>query len=144
MFAFGCLLTVGMVLIYTHMHKSPLWMLCVVMVLLQIGIFSRIISSSAMLSALPQPADRGSYMSVSSSLQQVAAASHPWSPDSSWWKRRAASWVHFDILGYVLVCTTAITLVMMSFIDRKLAGERAREAITNTIQPRSESVPVPE
>jgi hypothetical protein len=32
--------------------------------------------------------------------------------------------LHFDILGYVLVVTTGITLTLMYFIDRKLHEER--------------------
>ena len=32
--------------------------------------------------------------------------------------------LHFDILGYVLVCTTAITLTFMYFIDRRIKTER--------------------
>ena len=143
-FAFGCVLTVGMVLIYTHMHKSPLWMLCVVMVLLQIGIFSRIISSSALLSALPQPADRGSYMSVSSSLQQVAGGVASVIAGFIVVEAPSGELVHFDVLGYVLVCTTAITLVMMYFIDRKMTGERAKGAIPAGAIPAPEPVPVPE
>jgi MFS family permease len=133
-----------MVLIYTHMHKSPLWMLCVVMVLLQIGIFSRIISSSALLSALPQPADRGSYMSVSSSLQQVAGGVASVIAGFIVVEAPSGELVHFDVLGYVLVCTTAITLVMMYFIDRKMAGEHAKGAIPAGPIPAPEPVPVPE
>jgi predicted MFS family arabinose efflux permease len=143
-FAFGCFLTVGMVLIYTHMHRSPLWMLCVVMVLLQIGIFSRIISSSAMLSALPQPADRGSYMSISSSLQQVAGGVASVIAGFIVVEAPSGELVHFDILGYVLVCTTAITLVMMYFINRRMEDERAGDAIPTPSIPTPESVPLPE
>jgi predicted MFS family arabinose efflux permease len=140
-FAFGCVLTVGMVLIYTHMHKSPLWMLCVVMVLLQIGIFSRIISSSALLSALPQPADRGSFMSVSSSLQQVAGGVASVIAGLIVVEAPTGELVHFDILGYVLVCTTAITLVLMYFLERKIEGDRAGAGIPAPSIPPPEPVP---
>jgi hypothetical protein len=119
-------------------------MLCVVMVLLQIGIFSRIISSSAMLSALPQPADRGSYMSVSSSLQQVAGGIASVIAGFIVVEAPSGELLHFDILGYVLVCTTAITFVMMYFIDRKMAGERARNAIPAPSIPAPEPLPLPE
>jgi MFS family permease len=124
-FAFGCMLTIVMVLIYTHMHTSPLWMLCVVMVLLQIGIFSRIISASALMSALPAPADRGSYMSVSSSLQQVAGGVASVIAGFIVVEAPSGELLHFDVLGYVLVCTTAITLTFMYFIDRRINAERA-------------------
>jgi predicted MFS family arabinose efflux permease len=143
-FAFGCILTVVMVLIYTHMHTSPLWWLCVVMVLLQIGIFSRIISASALMSALPQPADRGSYMSVSSSLQQVAGGIASVIAGLIVVEAPSGELLHFDILGYVLVCTTAITLTLMYFIDRKLRGEPTSANDPASSMSTPEPVPLPE
>jgi predicted MFS family arabinose efflux permease len=143
-FAFGCALTVVMVLIYTHMHASPLWMLCVVMVLLQIGIFSRIISASALMSALPAPADRGSYMSVSSSLQQVAGGVASVIAGLIVSQAPNGELLHFDILGYVLVCTTAITLTLMYFIDGKIKAERDSADVRAPSAPAPEALPVAE
>jgi predicted MFS family arabinose efflux permease len=127
-FAFGCALTVVMVLIYTHLHTTPLWMLCVVMVLLQVGIFSRMISASALMSALPSPTDRGSFMSISSSLQQVAGGVASVVSGTIVSQAPGGELLHFDILGYVLVVTTAFTLTMMYFIDRQLREERQNVA----------------
>ncbi len=122
-FAFGCALTVMMVLIYTHLHATPLWMLCIVMVALQVGIFSRIISASALMSALPRPADRGAYMSISSSLQQVAGGFASVIAGLVVVQTPGGDLQHFDTLGYVLVFTTAISLTMMYLIDRRIRGE---------------------
>jgi predicted MFS family arabinose efflux permease len=143
-FAFGCVLTVVMVLIYTHMHTSPLWMLCVVMVLLQIGIFSRIISASALMSALPAPADRGSYMSVSSSLQQVAGGVASVIAGFIVVEAPTGELLHFDVLGYVLVCTTAITLTLMYFIDGRIKAERGNVDGRESPAPTAEPAPVAE
>jgi predicted MFS family arabinose efflux permease len=127
-FAFGCALTIAMVLVYTHLGPTPLWIVTVVMVLLQIGIFSRIISSSALLSALPDPADRGAYMSISSSLQQMAGGVAALVSGLVVVERPDGTLLHFDTLGYVLVVTTLITLTMMYFIDRKLSGRQPTRA----------------
>jgi MFS family permease len=125
------LLTVGgfmlmpfivMVIIYTHLHSTPFWMLIVVMVLLQIGIFSRMISSSALMSALPKPADRGSYMSISSSLQQVSGGLAAVIAGLIVVQIPRGPLLHFDTLGYILVCTTLISLALMYLINRKIAG----------------------
>jgi hypothetical protein len=32
--------------------------------------------------------------------------------------------LHFDTLGYILVCTTLISLALMYLINRKIAGMR--------------------
>jgi predicted MFS family arabinose efflux permease len=121
-FAFGCAMTIVMVVIYTHLHSSPLWALVVVIVLLQIGIFSRMISASALMSALPRPSDRGSYMSISSSLQQVSGGVAAVVAGLIVVQTPAGPLLHFDTVGYVLVCTTLLSLAMMYLIDRKIGG----------------------
>ena len=127
-FAFGCALTILMVLIYTHLHTTPVWIVCIIMALLQIGIFSRMISASALMSALPKATDRGAYMSVSSSLQQVAGGVA--SVISGFIVKVAVdgTLLNFDILGYVLVITTTITLTLIYFINRKINAVQKAEA----------------
>jgi predicted MFS family arabinose efflux permease len=121
-FAFGCAVTIVMVIIYTHLRTSPVWLLCIVIVFLQVGIFSRIISSSALTSALPQPSDRGSYMSISSSLQQMAGGFAAVLAGLIVSQSADGKLLHFDALGYVLVGSTFITLALMYGIDRAVKG----------------------
>ncbi len=71
-FVFGAATTIPMVIIYTHLGPTPLWMLIIVQILFFIGIFSRTIPSQALISALPSPDKRGSFMAVNSSLQQLS------------------------------------------------------------------------
>jgi predicted MFS family arabinose efflux permease len=127
-FGFGCAMTIVMVLIYTHLNPIPLWQLVVVSVLLQTGIFSRMISSSAMLSAVPAPPDRGSYMSISSSLQQMAGGLAAMVAGLIVVENADGSLSHFDVLGYVLVVTTLLSLTFMYFISRNIAAQRSAAA----------------
>lgn len=121
-FAFGCAVTIVMVVIYTHLGATPLWELALVLVLLHIGIFSRMISASALMSALPKALDRGAYMSISSSLQQVSGGVAAVVAGMIVVQTPAGSLLHFDTLGYVLVGTTLLTLGMMFLIDRRIRG----------------------
>ncbi len=127
-FGFGCAMTIVMVIVYTHLHTTPFWMLIVVMVLLQIGIFSRMISSSALMSALPKPADRGSYMSISSSLQQVSGGIAAMIAGMIVVQIPGEPLLHYDTLGYILVCTTLMSLVMMYLINRTIVRMRQTTA----------------
>ena len=127
-FAFGCVLTIIMVLIYTNLHKTPFWAVCVVLVLLQISVFSRMISASALMSGLPKPADRGAYMSVSSSLQQVAGGLAAVISGLVVKETPTGELLHYDTLGYVLVLTTTITLIMMYFINLKISAVQKADA----------------
>jgi predicted MFS family arabinose efflux permease len=122
-FSFGCVITIVMVVIFTHLAITPLWVLVSVLVILQIGIFSRMISASALMSALPAPADRGAYMSISSSLQQVAGGVAAVLSGMIVIEGANGALVHFDRVGYVLVGTTLLTLSMMYFINRRIGPQ---------------------
>jgi predicted MFS family arabinose efflux permease len=131
-FSFGCGITVVMVVIFTHLAIAPLWVLVSVLVILQIGIFSRMISASALMSALPAPADRGAYMSISSSLQQVAGGLAAVLSGMIVIEGADGLLAHFDRVGYVLVGTTLLTLSMMYFINRRMGAGKpeAEPALT--------------
>ena len=121
-FLFGSTMTIVMVLIYTHLGLSPLWILVTVMTLLQIGVLSRMISSSALMSALPEPMDRGSYMSISSSLHQVSGGVAATIGGFIIVESADGRLLHFDTVGYVLVGTTLLSAVMMYHINRRITG----------------------
>jgi predicted MFS family arabinose efflux permease len=132
-FAFGCAVTIVMVVIFTHLAITPLWSLVSVLVILQVGIFSRMISASALMSALPAPADRGAYMSISSSLQQVAGGIAAVLSGMIVFEGADGVLLHFDRVGYVLVGTTLLTLSMMYLINRKIGGRAEKEPPHMTI-----------
>ncbi|MFB6459237.1 MFS transporter [Bradyrhizobium tunisiense] len=127
-FVFGCVMTVIMVLIYTHLGPVSLTTAIIVNVLMFIGIFSRMIPSQALMSAIPDSTQRGSFSAVSASLQQLsgglgsvlAGAIIAQGPDGAL--------IHFDQIGYVVVTTTMVTLVMMYFVQKAVA-ERAGKRI---------------
>jgi predicted MFS family arabinose efflux permease len=137
-FAFGCAMTIVMVVIYTHLGASPLWLLTMVLVLLQIGIFSRIISASALMSGMPRPADRGAYMSISGSLQQVSGGIAAVVAGLIVAQDPQGVLLHFDTLGYVLVCTTLVTLTLMYRIQGKII-----QANTAPLEPTSARAAAP-
>lgn len=120
-FVFGCAMTIVMVLIYTHLGHVSLVTAIIVNVLMFVGIFSRMIPSQALISAIPDPSQRGSFSAVSASLQQLsgglgsvlAAAIISQQPDGSL--------LHFERIGYVVVTTTIITLVAMYFVQKQVA-----------------------
>lgn len=60
------------IVIYTHLPVIPLWGIISFNILLFAGIMSRIIPASTITTALPDLKDRGAFMSISSSLQQIA------------------------------------------------------------------------
>jgi Na+/melibiose symporter-like transporter len=122
-------MTVVMVLIYTHLGHVSLVTAIIVNVLMFVGIFSRMIPSQALISAIPDQSQRGSFSAVSASLQQLsgglgsvlAAAIISQQPDGSL--------LHFERIGYVVVTTTIITLVAMYFVQKSVAERAGRSVV---------------
>lgn len=72
LFAMASLLMIAVVLVYTNLSIIPLWLVMIFNVLMMTVIFGRMVPSMALVSALPQMHDRGAFMSINSSLQQIA------------------------------------------------------------------------
>jgi len=127
-FLFGTAMSAVMVLIYTHLSQVTLTVAIAVNVLMFVGIFSRMIPSQALISAIPAPHQRGSFSAISASLQQLsgglgsvfAAAIIVENPDGTL--------RHFDRLGYIVVGTSIIALIAMYFVQRQVAGKAGRAA----------------
>ncbi|OFZ29841.1 MAG: MFS transporter [Bdellovibrionales bacterium RIFCSPHIGHO2_01_FULL_40_29] len=117
-FTFGTVVSMILVVIYTNMGVSPLWMVVLVNAVLFVGIFSRMIPSQALMSAIPTPDSRGAFMAISSSLQQIAGGFAAVIAGSVVSERPGGYLEHFDTLGYILVLTTTFTWVMMWFINK--------------------------
>jgi hypothetical protein len=119
-----------MVTIYTHLGITPLGVVMLVNVLLFIGVSSRMISSSALISAIPNPLDRGSYMSISASIQQFSGGIAATVAGLIVIQHPSGALERFDVLGYLLVATTLISLAMMYLISRRVEQPAALPAAT--------------
>jgi predicted MFS family arabinose efflux permease len=117
-FTFGTALTILMVLIYTHLGVTPLPLVIAVNAVLFVGIFSRMIPSQALMSAVPSPDTRGSFMSVSSSVQQLSGGIASVIAGLIVVEGPGGVLVHFELLGYVVIGASLVTLVMMREIHK--------------------------
>ncbi len=71
-FAFATLVATMIINIYAHYSATPFWIVVVTNVVMMMAIMSRFVPSSALTSAIPESKDRGAFMSINSSLQQIA------------------------------------------------------------------------
>lgn len=130
-FTFGSVVSVILVVIYTNMEVSPLWMVAAVNAILFVGIFSRMIPSQAMMSAVPTAASRGAFMAISSSLQQIAGGVAAVIAGLVVVERPGGYLEHFDTLGYILVGTTTFTWLMMYAINKSFirTAQNSKESV---------------
>ncbi len=71
-FTIATILSTILLNIYAHFSVTPFWIVLITNVLLMGAIMSRMVPAMALTSAIPQPQDRGAFMSINSSLQQIA------------------------------------------------------------------------
>ncbi len=71
-FAFGSVWAAVFIIIYTNIPVIPFWSLIILNIMMFIGIMSRMIPATALTSAIPKMKDRGAFMSINASLQQIA------------------------------------------------------------------------
>ena len=128
MFIWGTLSAAILVTILTHLSITPLWEVLVINTLMYIAVFSRMIPSQALVSGVPEMKDRGAFMSINSSVQQlgggVASAIGGWiiSQDS------AGRLVNYDILGFATLGAFGICLILMYFVNRYALQKAAAAA----------------
>lgn len=71
-FTGGSILAIILILIYTNLSPVPLWEIVVINMVLFMGIMSRMIPATTLTMSVPDIKDRGAFMSVNASLQQMA------------------------------------------------------------------------
>ena len=95
--------------------------LVIMNILMMIGIMSRMTPAMALTSALPKMQDRGAFMSINSSLQQIAGGiASAIGGMIVVQETKLSPLEHYDILGYVVV-VFAITCVFMLWRVSKIA-----------------------
>lgn len=127
---FGTALTISMVLIFTHLPKVPIYILMLSNSLLFIGITARIIASQAINSAVPDMSSRGSYMAISSAMQQISGGIGAALAGFIVTVNADQTLSHFNVIGYIVAVSAFITLIMLTKLARGLpAFQNARKPI---------------
>ncbi len=123
MFCIGTVISMLMVAIYTNIGITPLWLVICINVCLFVGISSRMISASALMTAIPGPQDRGAFMSINSSVQQFSGGIASAVAGLIVVQTASGKLSHYNILGYVVMCSMIIAVVMMYFINAYVQGK---------------------
>jgi predicted MFS family arabinose efflux permease len=120
-FIVGCGLSIVMVLIYTHLGHVSLLVVIAVTVVMFVGIFSRMIPSQVLMSAIPRPPERGSFNALNASMQQISGGIASLVAGIVVTQGPDGALQHFNQLGYIIVATTLLSLGLMYFVQRAVA-----------------------
>ena len=119
-FVGGTVVSMIMVVVYVNLNPIPLWELIVVNTVMFAGIMSRMIPSTALMTAVPKVEDRGAFMSVNSSLQQVAGGVASVIAGFIIVQESTGKLRHFDTLGYVVIGVMIICACLMYVISSRV------------------------
>ncbi|MCW3104687.1 MAG: arabinose efflux permease family protein [Bacteroidetes bacterium] len=112
-FAVGTLISMLMVGIYTNLGPTPLYLVITLNVLLFVGISSRMISSSALMTAIPAPQDRGAFMAINSAIQQISGGVASVAAGMIVVQTPSGELLHYSTLGIVVICSMVFAAIMM-------------------------------
>ena len=102
------------VVIYTNLSATPLWQVMLFNVMMMIGILSRMVPASALTTAIPDMQDRGAFMSINSSVQQIAGGVAAAAGGMIVVQRDTFSPLeHYNTLGYVMVFISIISILLL-------------------------------
>lgn len=127
LFVIGSLIASVMVVVYTNLPPVPIWVVIVVNMILFMGIMSRMVPATALNSAVPEPADRGAYMSINSSLQQVAGGLAAMFAGLVVVQTSKSSPIqHFDTLGYIMVGVMVVAIFLMQRVSKMVKARMTK------------------
>jgi predicted MFS family arabinose efflux permease len=118
LFTVGTILGSIVVLIYSNSGITPLWGVIALNVFLSLAILTRMISSSTLMTMVPEPQERGAFMSISSSIQQIAGGIASICAGLIVFQNSSGKIEHFNILGYIVVFFMLVTIGMIYLIER--------------------------
>jgi predicted MFS family arabinose efflux permease len=127
LFAIASVWMICVVLVYTRLTPVPFWFVIIMNVLMMIGIMSRMVPSMALASSLPKMQDRGAFMSINSSLQQIAggvAAAIGGMVVVQ--KDKTSPLEHYDTLG-ILITIILLFAIYMVYRVSKIVNRREIE-----------------
>jgi predicted MFS family arabinose efflux permease len=119
-FIAGSIIASVMIVVYTNLGITPLWEVIAINVIFFSGMVSRMIPSTTLMTAVPDLSDRGAFMSISSSLQQVSGGIASVIAGMVIAQVGSGPLLNYNLLGYVCVVLMLATAGMMTVVNRQV------------------------
>ena len=125
-FFFASLMMITMVLIYTNLNPIPFGFILLFNILFMISMMSRVVPAIVLTSGLPKMQDRGAFMSINSSLQQIAGGvaaivgglivvqKNKYSPLE-----------HYNILGILISLLSTLSILLVYLVSKMVKQRKA-------------------
>ena len=105
-----------MIVIYTNLTPVPIWVVIGINMVLFMVIMSRMVPATTLNTAIPEVADRGAFMSINASLQQMAGGvAAIFAGFVVYQETKDSPIENFDLLGYVMVVIMFLSIYYFGF-----------------------------
>jgi len=113
------------VVIYTNLAPVHIAVVMILNILMMIGIMSRIVPAMALVSALPKMQDRGAFMSINSSLQQIAGGVAAGVGGLIVvQKTKTSPLQHYDTLGYLILVIIVANIIQVYRVGKLIKAQK--------------------
>jgi predicted MFS family arabinose efflux permease len=130
-FLYASIWSIVMIAIYTNLGVTPLWLVAILNVLMMMGIMSRMVPSTALSTSIPVMQDRGAFMSINSSLQQIAGGvAAAFAGTIVVQKDKFSPLEHYNTLGIIIIVISIISIFLLFRVD-KLVKKNTEEKLQN-------------
>jgi predicted MFS family arabinose efflux permease len=139
MFCIGSGVGIALVVYYCGLGVTPLGVVIALNIVLFIAITARMVSAQALSSAIPDPGDRGAFMAINSSLQQLAGGVASSAAGFIVVQTAQGPLQHYEELGYVVAGAMVITVILMFKVNRLVRAKlTAGKAVLAGVAPVAE------
>jgi predicted MFS family arabinose efflux permease len=121
------------VVIYTHLGITPFWLACAASVAIWVTSTARMIPASALVTAIPEPEDRGAYMSLNSATIQISCGIATVVAGLIVTQPADGKLSHYDVLGYVVGALMLVSILMMYVINKSIQQKPISAAIEDAV-----------
>ncbi len=119
LFSAGSFISIVTILIYTHLGITPLWEIVIINMIMFMGIMSRMIPATTLNTGIPDMKDRGAYMAITSSLQQIAGGiAAVCAGYIVHQETKTSPLENYDILGFVIATVTLSSIFLIWRVDK--------------------------
>jgi predicted MFS family arabinose efflux permease len=103
---------------YTSLGPTALWLMIILNIIFFVAILSRMISVSSLITGVPEPQDRGAFMSINGSIQQIAGGMAAGAAGLIVVQSSGGSILHYNILGFYIMATIVALVAVTYFVNR--------------------------
>jgi predicted MFS family arabinose efflux permease len=141
-FSLGSILAIVIILYYCNLGLSPFWLVILLNTILMLGVLSRLISSSALITAIPDTNERGAFMSINSSVQQLSGGIASVVAGLIVVQNGNGKLLHYDTIGYIVAASIIVTIIMMRSINKYVMQKSLLQGVSQAFPENNLSIPI--